>query len=104
MTSSHRPSSEQAARGPDAVGSTHVWVWWAEPREQGGWGPVGGLLFLALWSSEQNMQKVRAKKVQKERERKLPFAEQLLNEFQLSSQPPRETGGRRISPFHQTQN
>lgn len=78
MTSSHRASREQAAHGPDTVGSTQVWVWWAEPREQGGWGPEGGLLFLALWLSEQNMQKVRAKKVQKERETKLPFAEQLL--------------------------
>lgn len=44
------------------------------------------------------MRKIRAKKVQKERETKLPFAEQLLDEFQLSSQPPRETGGRRNQP------
>lgn len=76
--------------------------------EEGDWGPAGGLWFLALWLSEQNMQKVREEKVQKESKRKLPFAEHLLlpegtlmNFISAHNHPEKqELGGAR--PFHRT--
>lgn len=76
--------------------------------EEGDWGPAGGLWFLALWLSEQNMQKVREEKVQKESKRKLPFAEHLLlpegtlmNFISAHNHPEKqELGG--ACPFHRT--
>lgn len=70
---------------------------------------MGELLFLALCLNEQIMRKAREEKAQWERKTNCHWLSrycfpEALYEFPLSPQPPRETGVKRIIPFHRTQN